>query len=552
MKHLTTILLVLFLTACSDAGIQDKLNEIDTYIDSDPQSALAALDQLHMGDVKSEKVKAHYSLLHSKALDKCYIDTTDVSVIIDAVNYYSRHGSPDEKMQSYYYLGRIHGNAGRWSESIIALTNALEAGEESVDVKYKGRIYIAMSDAHNHNYNVEEERRCVDKALEYFNASGDSVQIRAAISCKAVSSMNLSRYEEADSLFRYLLSIPDLRPSLRAKCLVKYAYLLALTDNSDYHRTFQLFRDAISEQAFFSDKDAAAYAYILWCKGDKVGSDKMFSDLEQRNTSVESINAYWKTKISEKQGHYREAYNYLKKTVEYNAEGVNKALQQSLSVAQRDYFSAVAEQRKAEVKSSKTISVLIAATSISILLLLLYIGLNLIRRHKEQNLRAAADLEHIKSHLVDLQNSSVEKDARIESLQAKFQDVFREHFRYIAQLYETYEMNRTRGYSGVSTYKHIQDVFKAIKGEEETAHIFERSIDKDMDGLISRFRADYPDLKEIDYLLFCYYVAGYDTKTISIILTEKTPNSLDAKKSRLKRMIMESDTKDKEEYLKYF
>ena len=75
---------------------------------------------------------------------------------------------------------------------------------------------------------------------------------------------------------------------------------------------------------------------------------------------------------------------------------------------------------------------------------------------------------------------------------------------------------------------------------------------RSMDGLITRFRADYPYLKEIDYLLFCYYVAGYDTKTISIILTEKTPNSLDAKKSRLKKMIMESDAKDKEEYLKYF
>ncbi len=49
-----------------------------------------------------------------------------------------------------------------------------------------------------------------------------------------------------------------------------------------------------------------------------------------------------------------------------------------------------------------------------------------------------------------------------------------------------------------------------------------------------------------------YYGVGYETKTISIILTEKTPNSLDAKKSRLKKMIMESDAKDKEEYLKYF
>lgn len=553
MKQFSLLFALLaLLTSCNGVSVENTLSEIDSYVEGDPHTALSALKELDMSSVRSARVKAHYSLLHSKALDKCYIDTTDTAVVMDAVNYYSRHGNPNQKMQSYYYLGRIHGNAGRWSESIIALTNAVEAGEESADVKYKGRIYIAMSDAHNHNYNVVEEGRCVDKALEYFTTSGDSVQIRAAISCKAVSSMNLTRYEEADSLFRFLLSIPDLKPSIRAKCLVKYAYLLALTDNSDYNRTIQLFKDAISKQAVFSDKDVAAYAYILWCTGDTAGSEKVFSDLEQRNPSAAGVIDYWKTKISEKQGHYREAYNYLKKTVDYNAEGVNKALQQSLSIAQRDYYSAVAEQRKTESKNSRTIAVLVAATSISILLLLLFIGLNVIRRHKERNLQAAADLEYIKGHLVDVQKSSDEKDVKINALKAKFQETFREHFRYIAQLYETYDMNRSRGIGGVSTYSHIQDVFKAMRGEEETNHLFEKTIDRNLDGLVSRFRRDFPRLKEVDYLLFCYYVAGYDSKTISILLTERNPYALDTKKSRLKKMVKDSDVPDKEEYLKYF
>ena len=80
-------------------------------------------------------------------------------------------------------------------------------------------------------------------------------------------------------------------------------------------------------------------------------------------------------------------------------------------------------------------------------------------------------------------------------------------------------------------------MFKAIRGEEETEHRFEKIIDSDMDGLISNFRKDYPDLNELDYLLFCYYVAGYDTKTISIILSEKTPDALYMRKSRLKKRI---------------
>lgn len=552
MKHLYWFFLVIFLTACSEAAIQGKLDEIDTYVDSDPQSALAAVNELDISDVKSEKVKAHYSLLHSKAIDKCYIDTTDVSVIIDAVKYYSRHGNPDQKMQTYYYLGRIHGNAGRYTESLLALTQALEAGEASSDVKYKGRVYIAMADAHNRNYNVVEEGRCVDKALDYFEESGDSIQINAAKYRKAVSCINLRDFEQSDSLFQSLLLIKDLRPSLKAKCFVKYAYLLSVIDDSDYQRTYQLFQDAISSGAEFSKKDVAAYAYILWCKGDTVGSEKVFSDLERRDSSVVGVTSWWKSRIKKKEGLFKEAYEYLDDAMTYASEVEDNALQQSLSIAQRDYYSAIAAQQKTLADNRKKISILIAVAAIAIILLILGIILNVIRRIKEREFNALTDLEYLKDHLMDVQQSSAEKDARIESLQAKFQEVFREHFRYIAQLYETYEINRTRGYSGISTYKHIQDVFKAIKGEEETAHIFEKTIDKDMDGLITRFRADFPDLKEIDYLLFCYYVAGYDTKTISIILTEKTPNSLDAKKSRLKKMIMESDAKDKKEYLKYF
>ena len=552
MKQIYLIILLALLASCSGISVQHRLDEIDSYVDDDPRAALSALTELDMGGVRSARVKAHYSLLHSKALDKCYIDTTDTAVVMEAVKYYSRHGSPDQRLQALYYLGRIHVNAGRYAESIIVLTRALEDSNASSDAKYKGMVYIAMADAFNYNYNVVEEERCVDKALEFFHAYGDSTQIWAASCRKAISCMNLMEYAQADSLFQWLLSVSGLRPSLRSKCLVKYAYLLSLTDNADYNRTYNLFQDAIARQAVFSDKDAAAYAYLLWCIGDTVDSEKIFSDLEQRNPSATGVIDYWKTKISEKQGHYRDAYNYLKGTVDYNAEGVNKALQQSLSIAQRDYFSAVAEQRKTESKNSRTITVLVAATSISILLLLLFIGLNVIRRHKERNLQAAADLEYIKGHLVDVQKSSDEKDVKINALKAKFQETFREHFRYIAQLYETYEMNLSRGLKDVSTYNHIQDVFKAIRGEEETGHMFEKAIDKDMDGLISRFRADYPDLKEVDYLLFCYYVAGYDTKTISIILTEKTPNSLDAKKSRLKKMVKDSDVPDKEEYLKYF
>ena len=555
MKRQLVPFLLIFLaafTACKSTDIRNSLDEIDSYVDADPQAALAAVNELDMSGVKAESVKAHYSLLHSKALDKCYIDTTDVSVIMDAVNYYSKHGDPDQKMQTYYYLGRIHGNAGRYTESLLALTQALEEGEPSFDDKYKGRVHIAMADAYNRNYNVVEEARCVDEALRYFEASGDSVQIRAALARKALSCLNLRQYEKADSLYRSLLAIPDLKPTLKAKCLVKYAYLLALTDNPEYERTCMLYQEAINSKAVFSIQDKVAYAYILWNIGDIVGSDAAFSALEQQDSTIIGITSYWKSKIKAKQGQYREAYEYLVDAISYSNEEQERVLHQSLSVAQRDYFSALAAQQKERADSHKKISILIGITAIAMILLLVGIGMNIIRRAKERNIQALSDMEFIKEKLISVQQSAETKESKITSLQTKFIAVFRNHFKMLADLYENYTIYYNPQGKDIALYRQIQDVFKAIRGEEESEHKFEKIIDRDMDGLISSFRKDYPDLNELDYLLFCYYVAGYDTKTISIILSDKTPSSLYTSKSRLKSKIEASDVKEKEKYLQYF
>ena len=106
------------------------------------------------------------------------------------------------------------------------------------------------------------------------------------------------------------------------------------------------------------------------------------------------------------------------------------------------------------------------------------------------------------------------------------------------------------GYYGQFGGAYVPEIlYGTLKALQEQ---YEKIIDRDMDGLISRFREDYPTFKNIDYLLFCFIVAGYDAKTISILLTERSPYSIHTRKSRLKKVIAESDVKNKEEYLKYF
>lgn len=95
------------------------MNDIETYIQTRPDSALTVLSQIDTSSLHHPKERAQFALLYAIALDKNYIDTTDIGVIRPAAEYYSKHGTARQKMLTYYYEGRIHFNARRDGESAV-------------------------------------------------------------------------------------------------------------------------------------------------------------------------------------------------------------------------------------------------------------------------------------------------------------------------------------------------------------------------------------------------------------------------------------------------
>lgn len=94
-----------------------SLQEVETFLQDRPDSALAALRALDTTKLNTRALRAHYALLYAMALDKNWIDTTDTGVIMPAVSYYSRHKSLDRRAKAYYYLGRIQQNAKQFDEA---------------------------------------------------------------------------------------------------------------------------------------------------------------------------------------------------------------------------------------------------------------------------------------------------------------------------------------------------------------------------------------------------------------------------------------------------
>ncbi len=81
-------------------------------MDESPESALEVLRDIVPNDLRTKEQHARYALLYSQALDKNFIDVDSDSLIRLAVDYYKDKDDVWSKFHAYYYLGRIHVNAG--------------------------------------------------------------------------------------------------------------------------------------------------------------------------------------------------------------------------------------------------------------------------------------------------------------------------------------------------------------------------------------------------------------------------------------------------------
>ena len=104
--HINIILLtaVLLITGSCDrnGAVWEMLDMAENLMDSKPDSALRVLEGIPASKVKGKEVSARYALLKSMALDKNCIDTTTFDILQPAIDYYIKHGTPDEQLRTYY------------------------------------------------------------------------------------------------------------------------------------------------------------------------------------------------------------------------------------------------------------------------------------------------------------------------------------------------------------------------------------------------------------------------------------------------------------------
>ena len=194
------------LTCCAvmscvdDSAVVEELDWAEAVMEAHPDSALTLLDTLDRSRLTTREARARHALLYSQALDKNYIELTTDSVISPAVKYYKKHGSPDYRLKTQYYLGCIFNNAGDRERAMEHYVEAEKYVDRATDWQAVGRLYSAKRTIYFDIYDFEKSYRDALLSAEYYDRAGNMLLQIKALTCAADYAYILGDYEVADSL----------------------------------------------------------------------------------------------------------------------------------------------------------------------------------------------------------------------------------------------------------------------------------------------------------------------------------------------------------------
>lgn len=547
------LLMSFLLVSCDNRQTKSLLQDVETYIQERPDSALRVLRKVDSLTLNTKALRARYSVLFAMALDKNYIDTTALSILEPTVAYYEKFGSPKDKMLSYYYLGRIYSNRKDYPNAVIFYSQALRESSE-YDYYHRGLIYAASADAYNASFNDEEELRNTILAYECFEKIGDK-DLDLSLYKVAQAYHNNERFDVADSLYSLVYSGKDSTSRLALYAMEDLVSNDLYQEKQDVERDLELLEYVAEHRGNLSLESYYEYAYLLLLAGKESEAENILSQLSNRETNGKTMEIRYR--IAECKGQYEEALALLKSMLSHQNDVVKKKLAQSVFKAQSDYYRLTAEvsEQKSTISNQRSIIILITGLMIIALLYVIFMKRkSTLIREKDRLTQAVEESERLletvrnraneekserEKDILDLKSRNEREQDKIKDLREMYVALYQKRFSEIGKYYDAASSHRLESIKEKAYHDVIsstQALFEEIASGSEGQKKFEARINADLDDIVSKIRSDFPKLKDDDIRFICYLIVGFDTSTISFLMDISKEN-VRVKKHRLREKL---------------
>ena len=533
------IAVVTIIVACGPSSRQRvaaTLDDVETYINDRPDSALAVLRSLDTTALRTPALRARYSLLHVMALYKNYEDVTRPGLLDDAVRYYDRHGTADEKMKTLYYQGCIAQANNDQKNAAVLYAKAEEYAGKVTDKHALGLLYVAESSVYNNAYNTDKEKEYVEKALEVFQSSNDPMY-GSVLGDLAMVYHTREEWEKADSLYHESIIHSASYPIALPLYLSNYARMKVQQPDKDPEGTIALLDRKRGLTGNLTPQEAGAYAYALALMGEVSASESLRSRLDTLSGRARYDVLPWLRRMAVYCGDYSLAYSYQAEARDVEYELIKEALSDSSTQALQDHYEYSAQQEK-----GKKLRLGVSALIVILGLLLLAIALLLQERHlraeRDRLVLIRASLEEdLRKREDSVETYSPDLSSKLERLRMELQQERLERLRRRGYYGYWLWMEQNRRSSDKEIIRSLRKDLQEICALEKDHRALECRLDQDLDGLVSRLKDDLRLKGKLDDERFlCYWLIGLKADMIAELMGIST-NYVYVKTSRLENRI---------------
>ena len=574
IRTIAVVAIIVFVSSCASKEAKRIMDTADAVMWTRPDSALAALKSIDTLNLKAKAQRARYSLLYTMALDRNHRDIPDLRIIKPAASYYERHGSNDDRMKMYFYLGVAQYDTGDPESAIASYLRAKEYSFHSDNLVFKGIISSSISDVYLWNNNNSESILYCKEACDYFVQAKDSFRLWNTTGLLANRYSNIRDWAKADSLYSIFFSQPIRDTSIYARQLLNLAWNNIFKPGSDPHESIDLFRKATGEFGGTpSLNDYCVYAYASEIIGDYDTANDLIRQLENVDSSS-TILKIWKYRISKHRADYKTALTYLEQSLNDQNSEVLETVGQSVALAQSDYYenkSLLLDKDRRLQRQVKWMIFLIAVMMVAS-------GLGIYSKRKKiwqrqveemsfindevsQRLNEAllSEKEHLRSidslasanelaekniqTLSEKLSSAAEKEQVLMGLRAKYVQANKRRYAQLNVLCRQYLESPNASRNGKDKiYAEVKKILAIL--DEPNQKDLESMLDDNLDGIMTKLRAAIPDTTEKDFRFISFLVLGFDTKTISRMM-DYNVNTVYTKRYIIKEKISKLDGENK-------
>ncbi len=374
-KQILTILAVIItamtIVSCNDARKSETfrvLEDVDSYIEARPDSALAVLEGIDVEDLGSREEKAKYALLMSMALDKNYIDKTDFEVLQPAIDYYESHGSATDKLRTFYYQGRIYQNGGDDEMAMECFVRAVEEGDGAEDCMTMARCLFSQGTLYQALYNWERVIETNIAAAAFFQFGGNINSQLRSLSRALIGYSQTKDFEGAGKCFNVCEDLLD-QASLSNK---SFYYAAKLSYYFEHYDSKQL-EDVLNEYlncvpAAHWDWQSIAYAYTILGEFENA-SDALSNYRGDKNARYYAITSA----IHKDRREFQKAIEAYEKYIHLSDSLDLVIFEQDTKFVEERHNLEVQAYKEREAKNNRTIIILICIIVLFVALIAIYL-----------------------------------------------------------------------------------------------------------------------------------------------------------------------------------